>query len=277
MSQLKGHFDGAEEKYKRHQLALTTLGNLHYKHEKMMNFGTFSTRLKKCFDTIAVCDQPYSEATKVDMLLRRIKSSSNELAQVVTLIRTDTTKYDTFLKATQELAKHVAILFPAVTHTGNGRHKRKVSSTKTSGKGSGASHKIITKNGKSYCNNVDVTDQTRSFSSKEWKALPYSFKKILFSNPNRKKKQKTDDDREASSAETSATPLDNNTIGRIISGVARATFANNDTGSLPSVVVPPRMGAGGAAQRQAAATSSSANSVITNDTRWDHNGNIIDN
>ena len=277
MSQLKSHFDGAEEKYKRHQLALTTLGNIHYKHEKMMTFGTFSTRLKKCFDTIAICDQPYSEATKVDMLLRRIKSSSNELAQVVTLIRTDTAKYDTFIRATQELSKHVAILFPDVPHSGNGRHKRKVNSTKTSGKGSGGSHKIITKNGKSYCNNIDVTDQTRSFSSKEWKALPYSFKKILFNNPSRKKKQKTGDDREASSAETTATPLDNNTIGRIVSGVARATFANNDTGSLPLVVVPPRMGAGGATQRQAAAASSSSNSVITTETRWDHNGNIIDN
>ena len=274
MSQLKGHFDGAEEKYKRHQLALTMLGNTHYKHEKRMTFRTFSTRLKKCFDTIAICDQPYSEATKIDMLLRRIKSSSNELAQVVTLIRTDTTKYNTFIIATQELAKHVAILYPEVSHSGNGRHKRKINYTKTSGSksGGGGSHKMTTKDGKSYCNSIDVTDQTRSFSSKEWKALPYSFKKILFNNPNRKKKPKTENDRQASSA-TTDNPLDNNTIGRIISGVARATFANND---LPSVVVPPRMGAGGATQRQAAASSSS-NSVITTETRWDHNGNIISN
>ena len=287
MSQLKGHFDGAEEKYKRHQLALTMLGNTHYKHEKMMTFATFSTRLKKCFDTISICDQPYSEPTKVDMLLRRIKSSSNELSQVVTLIRTDTVKYNTFIKATQELAKHVAILYPEVSYSGNGRHKRKIHLTKNSGGGSsgsggtGESHKIITKNGKSYCNNIDVTEQTRSFSSKEWKALPFSFKKILFNNPNRKKnskKQKTEDERETSSATTVTNPLNNNTIGRIISGVARATLVNNETvGSIPSVVLPPRMGAGGAAQRQAAATTSlsSNTSVITNDTRWDHNGNII--
>ena len=72
--------------------------------------------------------------------------------------------------------------------------------------------------------------------------------------------------------------MNNNTIGRIISGVARATLINNETvGSIPSVVLPPRMGAGGAAQRQAAATTSNSSntSVITNDTRWDHNGNII--
>ena len=217
------------------------------------------------------------------MLLRRIKSSSNELSQVVTLIRTDTVKYNTFIKATQELAKHVAILYPEVSYSGNNRHKRKIHLTKTSGGGSGGSsgtggsHKIITKNGKSYCNNIDVTDKTRSFSSKEWKALPYSLKKILF-DTNNSKKQKTGDDRETSSAVTVTNPLNNNTIGRIISGVARATLINNETvGSIPSVVLPPRMGAGGAAQRQAAATTSlSSNmSVITNDTRWDHNGNII--
>ena len=280
MSQLKGHFDGTEEKYKRHQVALTMLGNIHYKHEKMMTFATFSTKLKKCFDTIAICDQPYSEATKIDMLLRRIKSSSNELSQVITLIRTDTVKYDTFIKATQELAKHVAILFPEVPHNGNGRHKRKVNATRTSaGKPNGSgSHKITSKNGKSYCNNVDVTDQTRSFSSKEWKALPYSFKKILFNNPNRKnnKKQKTGNERDVSTAETN-NPMDNNTLSRIINGVARATLVNGDTAvPLSSVVVPPRMGAGGATHRQTAAAASSSNaSVITTDTRWDHNGNII--
>ena len=126
-----------------------------------------------------------------------------------------------------------------------------------------------------------MTEQTRSFPSKEWKALPYSFKKILFNNPNRKnnsKKQKTENDRDTSSAVTVTNPLNNNTIGRIISGVARATLVNNETvGSLPSVVLPLRMGAGGAAQRQTAATTSNSSntSVITTDTRWDHNGNII--
>ena len=122
-----------------------------------------------------------------------------------------------------------------------------------------------------------MTDKTRSFSSKEWKALPYFFKKILF-DTNNSKKQKTGDDREISSAVTVTNPLNNNTIGRIISGVARATLINNETvGSIPSAVLPTRMGTGGDTQRQAVATTSNSSntSVITTDTRWDHNGNII--
>ena len=281
MSQLKGHFDGGEEKYKRHQTAITQLNLLHYKHEKMMDFSTFSTKLKKCFDTIAICDQAYSEPTKIDMLLRRIKSSSADLSTVVTMIRADTDKYNTFIKATQELAKHVAILFPIESFNGSGKHprKRKINSAARNERG-GNSHKIITKQGRKYCNGIDVTDQTRSFSSKEWKSLPYSFKKELYNNPNRKKKKPTDD-REASDVTTNGN-LNNETIGRIVSGVTRATLAQADTASTPGTVIiprPPRMGAGGATQRQTAAieSNSSGASVITNDTRWDHNGNIIGN
>lgn len=281
MSQLKDHFDGGEEKYKRNQTAIAQLNHLHYKHEKMMSFNTFSTRLKKCFDTIAICDQAYSESTKIDMLLRRIKSSSADLATVVTMIRTDTDKYNTFIKATQELAKHVAILFPLDSFNGSGKHphKRKINATRTGG--GGGSHKIVTKNGKKYCNGVDVTDQLRSFSSKEWRSLPYSFKKELYNNPDRKKSKKSNTDRGVSDITTAAGTLDNDTIGRIVSGVTRATLTQADTAAPGTITIPrpPRMGAGGATQRQTAATETnpSSASVITNDTRWDHNGNVINN
>ena len=89
MLDLKDHFDGGEEKYKRKQVALARLELLHYKHEKMMSFHLFSTKLKKCFDTIEVCDQGYSETTKIDILLRKMKSNSHELRNVSTLIRQD--------------------------------------------------------------------------------------------------------------------------------------------------------------------------------------------
>jgi hypothetical protein len=212
------------------------------------------------------------------MLLRRIKSNSTDLSTVVTMIRSDTGKYDTFIKATQELAKHVAILFPIDSFNGIGKHprKRKISAANRNG---GGTHKIITKQGRKYCNGIDVTDQTRSFTSKEWKSLPFSFKKELYNNPNRKKNKPSPGDREASDVTTNNATLDNETIGRIVSGVSRAALAQADTPGTVTIPRPPRMGAGGATQRQAAAaeTNSSGASVITNDTRWDHNGNIINN
>ena len=241
-----------------------------------MSFSTFSTKMKKCFDTIALCDQPYSEPTKIDMFLRRIKSNNSDLSSVIVLLRTNTEKCNTFIKVHQELAKHVAILFPTSSFNGSGKHphKRKVSATNATTRNK--SHKIVTKDGIKYCNNIDVTDQTRSFTSKEWKALPYSFKEVLFKDPNRKKR-KTTDNRTSSDVTTKNSTLNDETLGRIISGVARATLAQGD-GNGPPTVIPPRMGAGGATQRQTGAVStnsSSGASVITNDTRWDHNGNII--
>ena len=80
MDQVKSQFDGGEEKYKHHQVAIPQLDNLNYMHEKMMSFSTFSTKMKKWFDTIAICDQPYSKPTRIDMLMRHMKSNNSDIA-----------------------------------------------------------------------------------------------------------------------------------------------------------------------------------------------------
>lgn len=285
MEELKSHYDSGEEHYKRKQKALSHLETLHYKHEKMMSFQVFSTKLKKCFDTIALCDQPYSDATQVDMLLRRMKTNDVEMRSVITLIRTDPTRYDTFTSAAQEISKHIAILYPeSISKPGINRHNRKrnASAAEKSEKG----HKIVNKDGKKTCNGVDVTDMTRSFSTKEWNKLPKSFKTELYNNPDRKKKKKLRNDRNASSTETSnaqATDaastasatgsLNDETIGRIISGLMRGQLAQTQTGGS---VAQPRMGAGGSAGGNGRnASSASIISQISEGTRWDHNGHLI--
>ena len=275
MIDLKHHFDGGEEKYKRKQVALARLELLHYKHEKMMTFQLFSTKLKKCFDTIEVCDQAYSETTKVDILLRKMKTNNHELRNVSTLIRQDPVKYNTFMKATQEYAKFVAFMFPEEgLNDGNGKHKRKQRSVydlSRRGGGKKSSYKSTNKNGKTYCNGIDISDQTRTFNPDEWRKLPYSFKKELYNNKDRKAKKPKRD--------TSSVVTDNSdeTISRIVSGVMRAQLAHGDqiVNTERPAARQPRMGAGGSTIRQAAATESGsvAGSVITEDTRWDHNGN----
>jgi hypothetical protein len=286
MMDLKHHFDGGEEKYKRKQVALARLELLQYKHEKIMTFQVFSTKLKKCFDTIEVCDQAYSETTKIDILLRKMKTNSHELRNVSTLIRQDPQKYNTFMTATQEYAKFVAFMFPEEgTGEGSRRHKRKQRSVNglsknQPGGGKKYSYKTTNKNGKTYCNGIDITDQTRTFTSDEWQKLPYSFKKELYNNKERRSKKKKRDAASVVTESSEEAPINTDeTISRIISGVMRAQLAHGDQ------VVPnqrptarqPRMGAGGATIRQAAAadTGSLAGSVITEDTRWDHNGNRL--
>ena len=280
MNDLKSHFDGGEEKYKRNQAAISTLEHLHYKHEKMMSFHLFSTKLKKCFDTIELCDQGYSEANKIDILLKKIKSNSQDLRNVVTIIRSDGRKFDTFMKATQELAKHVAHLFPpeATSNSSGHRRKRGISSTKSS-----TGYKVVKKDGKEFVSGVDVTDQTRTFTGKEWAKLPLAYKKdVLFKNPARNKKAKTGRSASAATTTSDSASLADGDVARIINGVMRG-HANMQLPPPASSTAPPRqprMGAGaGAPARSASAATSSGSSVvstITADTRWDHNGNIIE-
>ena len=133
----------------------------------MMNFQSFSTKIKKCFDTIELSDQAYSETTKIDTLLRKMKSNNQDLRNVVTIIQSDPAKFDTFMKATQELAKHIAHLFPIYLSNGSGQHNRKRRIADLSRNKGKDSHKIISKNGKQMCNGIDVTDQTRTFTANE--------------------------------------------------------------------------------------------------------------
>jgi hypothetical protein len=283
MEELKSHFDGGEERYKRNQAAVSQLENLQYKHEKMMTFQLFSTKLKKCFDTIELCDQAYSETTKIDTLLRKVTSNNQDLRNVITIIRSDPGKFDTFMKATQEMAKHIAHLFPADLSSGPGQHqrKRRISGLHGADK---KGYKITKKNGKQLCAGVDVTDQTRSFSAKEWSMLPWGFKKVLFRNPERKSKKKkgNNEDRSVSGAASSNQTIDDASVARVVSGVMRASIIGSAT-SAPLPPAPPeaplrqpRMGPGGGRTSSAVSSGSSVQSGITQDTRWDHNGNIIE-
>jgi hypothetical protein len=285
MLDLKHHFDGGEEKYKRKQVALARLELLNYKHEKIMSFQVFSTKLKKCFDTIEVCDQAYSETTKIDILLRKMKSNSHELRNVSTLIRQDPEKYDTFMKVTQEYAKFVAFMFPeeGISDRG-GRHRKKRSvhgaNRNQNGDKRKFSYKTTNKNGKTYCNGIDISDQTRTFTADEWQKLPYSFKKELYNNKERRAKKNKRDTAGAETDRTDTTDESistNTTISRIINGIMRAQLAHGDSVAERPAARQPRMGAGGSTARQAAGTetSSLAGSEITQDTRWDHNGNRL--
>ena len=277
MLDLKHHFDGGEGKYKRKQVALARLELLHYKHEKMMTFSLFSTKLKKCFDTIEVCDQAYSETTKVDILLRKMKTNNHELRNVSTLIRQDPVKYNTFMKATQEYAKFVAFMFPEEgASDGNGRHKRKQRSVNSLRGGKKSNYNTTKKNGKTYCNGIDISDQTRTFSPDEWKKLPYSFKKELYNNKDRQAKKPKRDTSSVETGNTENSSTSDVTVSRIISGIMRAQINHGDQSIPGTIPRQPRMGAGGANRQAAGVESASvAGSTITEDTRWDHNGNRI--
>ena len=273
MLDLKHHFDGDDEKYKRLEKAKNMMENLHYKNEQYMSWHIFSTRMKKVFDTIELCDPPgFTERTKVDTLLKKVQSNNQTLQTVGTQIRSDPVRFNSFNAVTSEFAKHIAYINPAiVTKPGEGKHrnKRRAASGKTA-------NKVVSKNGKKFCNGVDVTDLLHSFSKNEWAKLSKEFKTELFENPERKnysKKRKTNSG--ASAVDTLAGTLSEAAIGAVVSGVMRASLAGQPAAPI-QVQVPvrqPRMGAGVAGVNTGG--GSVVGSVITTESRWDHHGNRI--
>ena len=83
MLDLKHHFDGDDEKYKRLEKSKNMIENLHYKNEQYMSWHIFSTCMKKAFDTVELCDPPgFTERTMVDTLLKKVQSN-NQVLQTV--------------------------------------------------------------------------------------------------------------------------------------------------------------------------------------------------
>ena len=106
MKDMKHHFHGGDEKYKRLQAARSRLLVLHYKHEKIISFDKATTCVKKhYYDTIALCDFPETESNENDTLLKKIKTNCQQLQNVVTIVRGNPIKYyDNFTKMTFEFA-----------------------------------------------------------------------------------------------------------------------------------------------------------------------------
>ena len=292
MEDLRRHYDGTDGRFKRKAQADAALEVLHYTHEHSLPFSTFSSRMKKHFDTIKYCDPPgVSDQTQIAMLLRKIKTNNVSLQASIANIRMDPTKYNDFDTAAHELSTQIALIFPSKAGSGNGGHrKRDVASLQKGGAGSGKGgprgYKIQKSNGRDTVNGVDVTDRTREFTKDEWYKLPRKMKDELNQMPERRemnKRLRTAGGRSVSSAANEVT-LSEATQGQIITGAARAVLSAQATITPPTSVSvqQPRMGAGGASRRAQAASTSRTSpdesaSVISDisSLRWDMNGNPI--
>ena len=146
----------------------------------------------------------------------------------------------TLLPKQQKSSLSIAYLFPSQATTC-------IDSASSTSRGSNSKKQKpnytvkLSKDGRKYYNGVDVTDITRTFSKKEREKLPKAFKTQLYNNPQRK--QAYARRRKASSTKTSNLSrnrnndsrvvsqgkLFNNTITRIVSWVAKTTFAGGDS------------------------------------------------
>ena len=116
-------------------------------------------------------------------MLSEINTNSVKPRTVMINIHSDNVRFPTFLMASAEISKHIAYLFPDIKPSRESQHKRNCHTSSLKGWYKGGDsrrhengYKIIKKNRKSYVNNVDVTDNLRTFSKKEYFKLPQAYK-----------------------------------------------------------------------------------------------------
>ena len=251
-----------------------------------MTFQLYSSKLKKCFDVIEKCDPPgISNSTQVDTMLSAINTSSIELRTVITNIRSDNVRFPTFLAASAEIAKHISYLFPDIKPSRDHQHRRKrhASALKGGYKGGDSrrhekGYKIIKKNGKDYVNNVDVTDNLRTFNKKEYFKLPQAYKKMLQSLPERQKYKRPRTSENSSTTTTTPPPqaLAQADIGAIVNGVMQASVAQGDTAPPTNIRMPRFGGSSTSSIQRKTAVISDTNTQASNQSNvyWDHNGQM---
>ena len=298
MEDLRRHYDGTDGRFKRKSQADAALEVLHYTHEHSLPFSTFSSRMKKHFDTIKYCDPPgVSAQTQIAMLLKKIRTTNVSLLSAIANIRMDPVKYCDFDTAAHELSTQIAIIFPSKSGgNGPGGHrKRDIASLQkgNGGNGGGRGYNIQKVNGRDTINGVDVTDRTREFTKDEWYKLPRKLKDDLNRMPERREMNKKLrsrprlDTRNSSGFSTQVT-LSDETRSQLITGAARAVLSVHSGGPPRQVdTQQPRMGAGGGASRrsQTAGAATGNRGTATDDSasvisdisslRWDMNGNPI--
>ena len=198
-----------------------------------MSLFKVTTLMKKYYDKIAVCDKPVSERTKIDSLLKDVKSSNQHPYNVVTIGRGDPIKFNTFNKTVEEFSRHIAALFRGEDVSSEGglhRAKRSASTISKNKNVDSKGFKPITKNKKPFFNVVNVTNLKYNFNNYEWNKITTSFKTDLCNSNHRSSVKRS---RSTSSTSTDATSttkskMSDETMGRIISNTASAIFTRFD-------------------------------------------------
>ncbi len=267
---LCGHYDGAAEGDKRVTVARSDINIVHYRNESSFSFEKYSTKLKKAFSTLAQYGQPKSEREKVDILLSRINTNDQQLITAIGICRDGHSA--TFETACTYLSTQIAIIYPqhqpnAFGKSGRGGKRPKVRSINA----------VTTKNGKTTCNGVDLTDTTRYFSTKEFNKIGKEGRDYLNKCPKRKafkdakrggsKKKKSDDEQ-------------NRMVAAVVNGVMQASrheSASVAGSTIPSQVVPTMPQHGPHARTNAAVnTAASTAGSSRRSHRYDHNGDVVE-
>ena len=111
MVALRSHYDGPDQAKARVDVARACLEKLFYKNEHMLSFESYSTEMKKSFDTLEKYHQPEYESNKIDKFLKGIRNENNKVVNVVSIARTRN-DLDTFQLVQEFLSNQLKSIFP---------------------------------------------------------------------------------------------------------------------------------------------------------------------
>lgn len=183
------HYDGPHAVEKRIALANRELDELYYKSEAACPLERYVTRMSNCFRILEQNGAPKSERDKMKYFLDNIKNPNEVMLSFMSTIKTSIELKQDFRKASDSLLEVVGSTSQLHERgaTGNNRKVANVnakrgqsggsnSNKKKKGRGGGqgpprGTYKLEERNGKKFCNGVDISDPKRTFTNDEYGKL----------------------------------------------------------------------------------------------------------
>ena len=224
MEALQRHFDGESEGDRRKTQARAEIETLYYRNEHSFSFERYATKLKNCFDILERYKVPMHEEEKVNTLLNRIQTSSQDLKTEISICRNSHNK--SFIEAVTFMQTGISRLFP---HNQSRNRRRQINAygrgdrggrfggrNSSRGRGRGGrngyrrdnndNRGYKRKNDDKYENGVDISDRTRFFNDDEWRKLSYQTRDLIHNDPDRiKRLNERNSRRRGASAATTVT------------------------------------------------------------------------
>lgn len=177
---LVNHYEGEGHSQRIVESARHTVSNLIYQNESVFSWETFSTRLKQAFDILNRHGVPVPLPEQLHTVRRKIKTANLEFNALAKGVLTGN-HGQSLTWHLSRVAVHVSTEFPRAL-TQRSSFKRKTISSIEGGTavGNTVEYQVETRNGRRYCNGVDITEKVKRYDPEDWKKLPRKLQQEIF-------------------------------------------------------------------------------------------------
>ena len=177
---LVNHYEGEGHSQRIVESARHTVSNLVYQNESVFSWETFSTRIKQAFDVLHRHCVPVPLPEQLHTVRRKIKTSNPEFNALAKGVLTGNHAQSLTWHLSQ-VAVHVSTEFPR-TLSQRSSFKRKNISSVASGatEQNDPDYHVETRNGRRYCNGVDITEKVKQYDPADWRRLPRTLRREIY-------------------------------------------------------------------------------------------------